>query len=157
VPLSTQDSNRVRSLMLQPGASATTQNSPLRVVLDGIKLTALGEKGGYFYKVFINLPEQAGVNQTERAYLIGMVGAFEISVAKMKASMQGGDMQGMHTMPDNTDVRLVFPITEALRRIWPTSLDKLTVSFVRVDGARQPAHGNVVKVRDFRVEADSGR
>ena len=159
VPLTSQDANRVRSLMLQPAsASASTDASPLRVVLDGVHLTALGRKGGYFYKVFINLPDQAGVNQPERAYLIGMVGAFEITVAQMKVSMQGSGMQGMqgmHAAHDDPDVTLVFPLTEALQRIWPTSLDKLTVSFVRVDGARHPARGNVVKVRDFRVEADS--
>jgi hypothetical protein len=67
--------------------------------------------------------------------------------------MQGADaMAGM----DATDVaaRLEFPATEALRRVWPTSLDKLSVSFVRVDGRRNPARGQVIKVKDFHVELD---
>jgi hypothetical protein len=64
-------------------------------------------------------------------------------------------MQGMAMNATPTHgVRLVFPATEALRRIWPARLDRLSVSFVRVDGARNPARGEVVRVKAFRVEAD---
>ena len=160
VPLTTQDANRVRSILLQPGTSATASeaSSPLRVVLDGVHLTGLGEKGGYFYNVYINLPAQGGGGAPASAYLLGSVGSFEIGVAQMKASMQGSGMHGMQDMDmqgaHGAGVRLVFPVTEALRRIWPTRLDQLTISFVRVNGSRQPARGDVIRIKGFSVQAD---
>jgi len=162
VPLGSNDASRVRSLMLKPAtatASASSE-SPLRVILDGVQLTGLGEKGGYFYKVYLNLPTQAGTAAPERTYLLGTLGAFEISVAKMQADMQASGMhdmagmQGMSAASSKHDVRLVFPATEALRKIWPTNLDTLTVSFVRVNGSKHPTRGQVIKVRAFSVEVD---
>jgi tyrosinase len=156
VALSATDAARVRSLMLQP-ASGSTENGPVRVVLDGVHLTGLGHKGGYFYNVYLNLPAQPGTGQAAGAYLLGSVGAFEISVAQMKASMKGmhgmSDMAGAATSQGH-GVRLVFPATEVLQRIWPDNLDKLSVSFVRVDGSKHPTKGVVVRVDGFRVEAD---
>jgi tyrosinase len=156
VALSATDAARVRSLMLQP-ASGSTENGPVRVVLDGVHLTGLGHKGGYFYNVYLNLPAQPGTGQAAGAYLLGSVGAFEISVAQMKASMKGmhgmSDMAGTATSQGH-GVRLVFPATDVLQRIWPDNLDKLSVSFVRVDGSKHPTKGVVVRVDGFRVEAD---
>lgn len=157
VGLSATDAARVRSLMLQPAVTGSTADGPVRVVLDGVHLTGLGQKGGYFYNVYLNLPAQPGTGKAAAAYLLGSVGPFEISVARMKASMKG-----MHGMPDMAapaaspghGARLVFPATEVLQRIWPDSLDKLSVSFVRVDGSRHPTRGVVMKVDAFRVEAD---
>jgi len=157
VALGATDAARVRSLMLQPAAATSTEHGPVRVVLDGVHLTGLGQKGGYFYNVYLNLPAQPGTGKAAGAYLLGTVGAFEISVAQMKASMKG--MHGMSGMSDmagsqSHGARLVFPATEVLQRIWPDNLDKLSVSFVRVDGSRHPAKGVVVRVDGFRVEAD---
>lgn len=158
VPLGSNDANRVRSLMLTPATASTT--SPLQVVLDGVQLTGLGGKGGYFYKIYLNLPAQGGAAAPERSYLLGTLGAFEISVARMQADMQAA---GMHDMAGMTgtgttssmhEARLVFPATDALRQIWPTNLDTLTVSFVRVDGNKHPTKGQVIKVRAFSVYVD---
>lgn len=160
VPLSANDASRVRSTMLAR-ATGDASSGPMRVVLDGVRLTSLGKQGGYFYKVFLNLPQQAGAQLPERSYLLGTLGAFEISVAQMKASMgkNAMSMHGAHAMAgmgatDDVDARLEFPISDALRRLWPTHLDKLSVSFVRVDGRRQAARGQVIQVKDFRVELD---
>lgn len=156
VPLTTQDANRVRSILLKPasGSVAPEDSSPVRVVLDGVQLTGLGERGGYFYNVYINLPAQ-DAGRPARAYLLGTLGPFEISVAQMKASMQGKGMQGMDMHAAHAGAaRLVFPATEALRRIWPTQLDKLTVSFVRADGSERPTKGDVIRIKNFSVQAD---
>lgn len=157
VALSAQESEHVRSLLLKPAASTTASSTadPLRLVLDGVQATALGKKGGYFYKVFVDLPETAGLNQFERTYLLGVVGAFEISVAQMQVAMQGRRMHGMQAATGKPEVRFVFPLSGALRRIWPARLDKLSISFVRVDGRRHPARGDAIKVKVFRVEADT--
>ncbi|MEI7037380.1 tyrosinase family protein [Fulvimonas yonginensis] len=154
VPLGATDAARVRSLMLRPTVGQTAETGPVRVVLDGVRLTALGERGGYFYNVYLNLPEQPGTSRPESTFLLGSLGPFEIGVARMQAAMQGmHGMQEMHASHD-TRVKLVFPAIEALRRVWPADLDKLTVSFVRVDGRRQPVKGEVIRVESFRVEAD---
>lgn len=154
VPLTPTDRNRVRSLLLQPASPATSGS--MRVVLDGIRLTALGKEGGYFYKVFVNLPDAGSVAMPEKTYLLGMVGAFEIGAQQMQAQMQGHGMQGMASMDtsaaNDQPVSMSFPMTAALQKIWPQNLDKLTISFVRVDGGR-PRRGRVILVKEFRVEA----
>ncbi|MBP1473818.1 tyrosinase family protein [Frateuria sp. MAH-13] len=158
VALTAQNASQVRSMLLRPqAAQATAKPDPLRLVLDGVQLTGLGAKGGYFYKIYVNLPEQPGVNQPERTYLLGMLGSFEIGVAQMQAAMQGKGMQGMHDMRaagGKPDVRFVFPMSEALRGIWPTDLDTLSISFVRANGRAHPAKGHTIRVKTLRVEAD---
>jgi len=156
VKLSTQDANRVRSLLLRPtDAQATATVDPLRLVLDGVQLTALGAKGGYFYKIYVDLPDGVGANLPEQAYLLGMLGSFEITVAQMQVAMQGKGMQGMHAVQGNPEVRFVFPFSEALRRIWPPDLDTVSISFVRVDGRDHPSRGGTIRIKAFRVEADT--
>ena len=160
VTLTAQDSNRVRAAMLKADSAATaaSEGGPVRVVLDDVRLTGLGEKGGYFYNVYVNLPGSESAGNPAQAYLLGSVGPFEIGVAKMKAGMAGGsmhDMQGMDMQAAHGNAaRLVFPATEALRRIWPTRLDRLTISFVRVDGSGHPTRGQTIRIGAFRVEAD---
>ena len=159
VPLTTRDAGRLRSTMLQPGAAAPTdgQGGPLRVVLDGVRLTDLGEKGGYLYDVYLNLPAPDRAAAPGAAYLLGSVGAFEVSVARMQAGMRAGGMSGRGThAAHGGDARLVFPASDALRRLWPNRLDRLTISFVRIDGARRPARGEVVRIGRFSVQVAGG-
>ena len=149
VPLTVQDRARVRSLLLKqaaPKQPADIIDNSVRVVLDGVRLTGLGAKGGYFYKVYINLPEATGVGLAESAYLLGTLGPFEITAEEHHA------MRGAHMHASGDGVRLVYPVAQALQKIWPTTLDKLTVSFVRVTGST-PVKGTVIHVKEFRVEA----
>jgi tyrosinase len=148
VPLTAQDRQRVRSLLMQKGAKGAPAGS-IRVVLDGIRLTELGKKGGYFFKVYINLPEQPGLSVPESNYLLGMLGPFEIEGAGMRQMRKHGGMQMEHA--GGGDVRMVFPVTEALRKLWPASLDKLTISFVRANGGT-PVDGTVIVIKQFRME-----
>jgi tyrosinase len=162
VPLTALDTDRVRSSMLKADSAvaASPEGGPVRVVLDDVRLTGLGEKGGFFYDVYVNLPAPGTAGAPAQAYLLGSVGAFEIGVAQMNASMKGAGMHGMQDMgvhaTHGRGAHLVFPVTEALRRIWPTRLDRLTISFVRVDGNRKPDRGEVIRIGAFRVEADPG-
>lgn len=154
VALGAQGASRVRSAMLQPAGASAANSGPVRVVLDDVHLTGLGEKGGYFYKVYINLPDSSANAGHERNFLLGMVGPFEIEEAQMKAAMQGKGMQGMHASAGSKGARLEFPATDALRRIWPIQLDKLSVSFVRVDGSKRPSKGQTIRIGAFSVQAD---
>jgi tyrosinase len=149
VPLTDKDRVMVRSLLLRQAAADAPPlvNTSLRVVLDGVRLTPLGRKGGYFYKLFINLPVQKGVSQPESRYLIGTLGPFEITGMLNHEALMGGKVHG-----ENDPVSLSFPATDALQRLWPVQLDKLTISFVRVD-AGEPVKGEVITVRSFRLEA----
>jgi tyrosinase len=149
VPLTEADRNQVRSLLLQQAArkvQAPADNS-LRVVLNGVRLTGLGNQGGYFYKIYINLPAQAGTSQPETTYLLGTLGAFEITGMLNHAAMKG------MAMPAASDgVQLVYPATDALAKIAPANLDKLTITFVRVNGNKPAKKGTVITVKEFRVE-----
>lgn len=149
VPLTDADRSTVRTLLLRQAATNAPPkvNTSLRVVLDGVRLTPLGLKGGYFYKLFINLPITKGVAKPESSYLIGTLGPFEITGILNHQALKGGKM-----LDTQAPVSMSFPVTDALQRLWPVQLDQLTISFVRVDSGA-PAHGAVITVKSFRLEA----
>ncbi|MFC5435016.1 tyrosinase family protein [Rhodanobacter umsongensis] len=149
VPLTQADRNQVRSLLLKQAArkvQAQADNS-LRIVLTGVRLTGLGKQAGYFYKIYINLPAQPGVSQPETTYLLGTLGAFEITGKLNHLAMKG---MAMSTASDG--VQLVYPATDALAQIAPANLDKLIISFIRVNGSKPVKKGTVITVKEFRVE-----
>lgn len=149
VPLDDASRSKVRSLMLrQPAKNAAPMvNSSVRVVLDGVRLTSLGRQGGFFYKLYINLPATQGMAQNESRYLLGTLGPFEITGMLNHAKLHGGKMLGA-----NDPVQLTFAMTDALRDIWPAQLETLTISFVRMDNGK-PTKGKVITVKELRVEA----
>ncbi|MEO5829181.1 MAG: tyrosinase family protein [Rhodanobacter sp.] len=149
VPMSERDRNQVRSLLLMQAATNAKNrtNDSLRVVLDGVRVTELGKKAGYFYKIYINLPAQAGISDAESTYLLGTLGSFEIT-GMLNHTM----MSGMPMSKASDGVRIAYPATEALASIAPGNLDKLTISFVRVDGRSKPEKGTVITVKEFRLE-----
>lgn len=148
IPLTTYGRNRVRSLATAQGQGATPAGDALRIVLDGVDLTAAGGRGGYFYKILLNLPAD-GLAQPEHTYLVGTIGPFEVSVARHARMMAaGGSMAAMHG-----PVRIVIPAQEVLGRIWPAPLDELTLSFVRVDAVGAP-QGDAIVIDRLWMEAD---
>lgn len=153
LPLPAHGADRLRSMMIRP-ASTTSAGDGLELVLEDVRLTRLGEEGGFFYKIFLNLPEQGLPARQESDYLLGMIGPFEISVAQMRERMAMGMHKGTH---GGQPVRAVmrFPVTETLRRIWPASLDRLSVSLVRV--GRRERHGQVVVVGRMELQAADTR
>ncbi|HEX5306829.1 MAG TPA: tyrosinase family protein [Dyella sp.] len=149
VPLDDAGRSRVRSLLLRrsPKGAAPVVNDAVRLVLDGVRLTRLGLESGFFYKLYINLPTTQGLSQTESRYLLGTLGAFEITGILNHESLHGGKMHGL-----SDPVQLSFPMTDALKEIWPATLDALTISFVRMDGAK-PRKGTVITIKELRVDA----
>lgn len=115
----------------------------LAVVLDGVTLTQAGTQGGYFYKVYLNLPAAGGA--PEERHWIGDITPFEIATARHGTS--GGEA-------GHPALRIVLPATRVLRALPPQDLDALSVSFVRVEGDTAPAE-TVIEVRNFRVEAST--
>lgn len=156
MPMPAQSANHVRTLMIA-GPNRPDADAPLELVLDNVRLTGVGEEGGFFYKIFLNLPEHGSPARLERDYLLGIIGPFEISVAQMRARMaMGGSMKGtMHGAagahakgPASATLR--FPVMDTLRKIWPVTLDKLSVSLVRVGREGRP--GRVITVGQMRLE-----
>ena len=103
------------------------------VVFDDLMLLGGGKKGGYFYKIYVNLPF-IGDPADDRRYLLGTVGAFEVAGAS-------------HHGP----VTLEFPATEVLAQFSASELQDVTISLVRVNG-ENPPRGAVLKLGEVRIE-----
>jgi tyrosinase len=141
VSVDTPDSELLRSTLDtaqpsapgQPSARGRPRYRSIEVVLDNVKVLPGGQEGGYFYDVYLNLPE-SGDGESE-ALLAGGFGAFEIAA------------QEHHT----DRPRLSFPATQALRAPRLLDLRGLTVSFVRKNGRNTPP-GQVILIDEMRLE-----
>jgi tyrosinase len=146
VPLGPQGRLKAGALAAAPPRAAPP--TQINVVLDDVALTEAGQAGGYFYKVYVNLPAAGGA--PEEKHLIGTVGAFEIAGAQHHAG--GGDHAGHGGNEGGGKARLVLPATETLRGLSAAQLSQLVVSFVRVNGADSPK-GPAITIGDFSVQA----
>ena len=144
VPIAPGLRGRLAPLMTDAPSVSQFDARSLAVVLDGVTLTDDGADGGYYYKVYVNLPA-AGTSPEERHW-IGDVTPFQIATARHHGGAGG---QGA-----NQPVRIVLPATETLRGLPPQELGGITVSFVRVEGDSVPT-GTAIEVRNFRVEAST--
>ena len=120
------------------GATATLPGSAQRYrsvqfVLDNVMITDAGKRGGYYYRVYLNLPPSpSGQSQ---AIPIGTVGAFEIS----GAAHHGGP------------VLLRYRIRRATFAGVASRMGLLSVSFVRVNGDQKPT-GPIIGLGEVRLE-----
>jgi tyrosinase len=106
----------------------------VKIVLDNITVTDAGATGGYFYYVYLNLPDIADIDAASQKHFLGTLGAFEVAGAGHHGSMT-----------------LEYPATGALVKINAKSTRDLVISLVRVDGANAPK-GPVILVGELRVE-----
>jgi tyrosinase len=121
-------------------ATAADAYKSVDIVLDDVRLLPAGKLGGYFYKVFLNLPASGDAATSADSYLIGTIGPFEIDAASHRGrGHHGGTSQ------------LVFPATEALARIVESDIKDITVSLVRINGGNSPK-GRVIAIGELRVE-----
>lgn len=120
-------------------APADAGPSAVSVILDEVTLTEIGVEGGFFYKVYLNLP---GVGNDE-SRLVGTIGPFQIAAAQSHAGHHGGT------------AKIELPATELVRRLArgrdPATLRALSVSFVRVNAEDAPV-GTVIGIGGFRIE-----
>lgn len=128
--------NDVSAALSAPAQLAPDTVRSVKVVLEGLQLLGAGAQGGYFYKVYINLPLSGDATGGEK-YLLGTMGPFEIA----GASHHGG-------------ATLEFPATEVLSKFSPTELQEFTVSFERVSGENAP-RGQVLRVGEVRIEVST--
>lgn len=141
VPIAPAIRGRMAPLLSDAPSVGPNSIQSLSVVLDGVALTDAGARGGYFYKVYLNLPTAGGAPEVR--HLIGEVTPFEIAAAARHD----------HGAADRS-LRLVLPATEVLRGLPPQDVSQLTISFVRVAGQASPT-GTAIEVRNFKVEAST--
>lgn len=120
------------------GGTATVPASQQRyrsvqLVLDNVMITEAGKRGGYYYRVDLNLPPDA--SGRSKSIPIGTLGAFEISGA------------AHHGSP----VWLRYRMRRAVFAGVAARIGLLSVSFVRVDGEQGPT-GQVIGLGEVRLE-----
>jgi tyrosinase len=114
-----------------PLAQGDGQYRSLHLVLEDIGLINLGSFGGFYYQLYLNLPESGTASHR---HFLGTLGAFEIAAASHHGK-----------------AGLRFAASEVLARLDPAQLDELTISFVRVNGANYPK-GEALAVGELRFE-----
>jgi tyrosinase len=107
------------------------QYTSLKIVLDNVSLAPAGQAGGYYYEIYLNLPERG--NPRDDAHFIGSFGPFEINTA--------------HHHPGSS--YLVFHASRVLP-LTSNGLGSLSISFVRISGPRAP-QGPVITVGEMRA------
>lgn len=127
--------------LVAAGRTATIPGNPksyrsAQLVLDHIEISDLGKKGGYFYKIYLNILPAKGLPNRPASIYIGSIGPFEISAATHHA--------GHHA-------RLRYPIRQALAGASLHGIGMMSVSFVRVNGDHSP-EGGVIGLGEVRVE-----
>ncbi len=135
LPVRSSDVQAVQSAVsaaLSPPAQLAPDTArSVRVVLENLQLLGVGAKGGYFYNIYLNLPD---VIEDGQKYLLGTVGPFEIAGA-------------FHHGPAS----LEFPATEVLSNLSSSEVQQVTVSFERINGENAP-RGQVLRIGEVRVE-----
>jgi tyrosinase len=102
------------------------------VVLDTLTLTQIGQSGGYFYKLYLDLDDLDYDEIPGENRLIGTVGPFQVAAALNHAA--------------DGKARIVIPAGEVVRKLAQgRDPDDLGVTFVRVDAGAAPG-GSVIGI-----------
>ena len=141
LPLATSDLQALRAAVAAalspPAQSAPHTARSVKVVLDKLQLLGAGAKGGYFYKIYINLPPSGEAMGDSQQYFLGTLGPFEIAGASRRGSAS-----------------LEFPATEVLSRLSPSGLQEVILSFERLSGENAPREP-VLRIGEVRIEVST--
>jgi tyrosinase len=155
LPIDTDSSQLLQGVLNQAsppptsGAPPRAHGVPYRsaqLILDSVSLRGSGIQGGYFYRIYVNLPSSTDVETAGENYQIGAIGPFEIAGAEHRVHMK---IEPAGSEPGT--VRMVFPATLLLRKLLSGPPNGLTISFIRVSGDMTPA-GDVIRVGEMRLE-----
>jgi tyrosinase len=144
LPISAEHSRVLADIANGKAASIAGTSTVFRsahLILDGIEMSELGKKGGYFYKVYLNIPSRTQSSGTAGPVYLGTLGPFEIHAA---AHHNGGNGHG--------PMRMRYKIKRAFAGATATELGMMSVSFVRVSGNSSPK-GGAIGIREVRLEA----
>ena len=111
----------------------------VQVVFDNVMLTGNGKQGGYFYKIYLNLPAARNSPSATVSALIGTLGPFQVTGA---SHHRGGPAM------------LRYVVNRWVEKMTEVQISMLTISFVRVNGNNRPS-GSVIDIGEVRVELSS--
>jgi tyrosinase len=140
-------SRREQSSASEPIAAP---GAAIQVVLDDIRLTPLGENGGYFYNLYLNMPAAADITSLDGNNLLGGIGSFAI-LSALHHTMQAHDHARGAKSVQSGGARLMFSASRLLAGVPLERLNEVTVSFVRFSGDRAPT-GVVITIGELRME-----
>lgn len=107
----------------------------IKVVIDRAVLkSAAAARGGFFYALYVNMPDTVDAQAARERWFVGTVGAFQIAAASHHGA-----------------AKVEFDITGLLARQGTTDFSELTLSWLRVDGDRPPA-GQTIGVDELRID-----
>ncbi|OWW18576.1 tyrosinase family protein [Noviherbaspirillum denitrificans] len=138
IPVLSEDGQTLRGIAAAEAARGASRAVPsnayksVQVVLDDVRLLDAGMLGGFYYNVFLSVPERGEPSEPEN--FIGTIGPFEINSAS-------------HHGP----ARLTFPATQVLGNVAPGDIRTLAVTLVRVSGPNSP-QAPTIEIGELRVE-----
>jgi tyrosinase len=140
IPVEQPDSQALRSIIERQRGGQGGRGGPpagpytsVQIVVENARVLPQGQDGGYFYDVYLNLPQSGGAPDEE--HLIGGFGPFEIASHEHHPGSS----------------HLTFPVTQILANTTPDQLRDITLSFVRVSGNNSP-RGRVIVLGAVRIE-----
>lgn len=125
----------------------------IQLVLDDVHLTDVGQKGGYFYQIYLNLPSKVDRALAESKYLVGSIGPFAIAGALHHAQQHMDHARGSKGAQSGS-ARLAFPLTGVLEGLSLNALREMVVSFVKVNGDNVRM-GEMITVGEIRIEVST--
>lgn len=144
LPLKKEPNNVIFKSMLMSKKQPETAQASL--LLKGVQLTESGKKGGYFYKVYINLPNKPGPKNLEDDYFVGTIGPFEIQ----SAVHHDNDNATHNGVTPDQGIDLNLELSPNNRNLLQLDPSKVNLSFIRVDG-KNTQSGDVILIKSFEL------
>jgi tyrosinase len=132
------DSFRSSPFVTAQGSVRKQPYTSVKLILNDVMLSKTGSAGGYFYNVYLNLPEQPRATDVQESYLCGNVGPFRINVE-------------MHHNGGQNGCKLEYDITDLVLANRLSDLSVHSFSFARISGENAP-DGDVITVGECRLE-----
>jgi len=139
--LEKKDATQVARIVAARAASETGKETgkdsrgAIKAVIDkAVISSAAAQRGGFFYALYVNLPDTVDAQAARERWFVGTVGAFQIAAASHHGA-----------------AKVEFDITGALARQKATDFSELTLSWLRVDGDKPPA-GKTIGVDEVRID-----
>jgi tyrosinase len=117
-----------------------------KVVLSDVSFGQAGAAGGYFYNLYLNLPDQPGSVEAMASYQVGNLGPFKVNVGLHHGHGNGGGNG------HGSGARIEFDVTDLLLgNRGSIDLSSHSFSFVRVSGRNAP-DGETITIGDSWLE-----
>lgn len=117
-----------KSLLVSPVISS------ILIVFDGLSITDRAKNGGYFYYLFLNMPDRFGLSADKNRHFLGTLGAYQVAAAS-----------------HHSNAKIEYDSTELLLEQKISDYTNFDISLIRVDGDFPPI-GNTIGAVQARIE-----